>query len=389
MIDFKYHVVSIVAVFLALAVGIVLGTNVLSGDVLSNLKTQTNDLRKEAQDLRAQNQQQQNQLSNDQNFAQAIEPTVVAGKLSGERVVVISVPDAPKSVRDAAVKTLTYAGATVTAKVDIASNYDDPKQAATLDELLKTLGTPAFDPTAAGDVPARAAAILASALVGSNTASTSPTPDGTTLSSASSSSTKPSSAKASSAAKSAHASPSGSGSPTSVSDAAVTVTDSPVVGAPRPLDTTSTEVLAGLTKAGFLKLDQQPSQFADLAVVVAATAPAKQPTASPAPDTSLLDLIAALQRDGSRTVVVGPVGSADAGGLVAQVRADDSLSKVISAVDNADLATGRIAMVFALTPGAAGTAGQYGSGQGAQALLPTAGLGPTPTPPLPPSLSSP
>jgi hypothetical protein len=37
VIAFKYHVVSIVAVFLALAVGIVLGTNVLAGDVLSNL----------------------------------------------------------------------------------------------------------------------------------------------------------------------------------------------------------------------------------------------------------------------------------------------------------------------------------------------------------------
>ena len=54
MVDFKYHVVSIVAVFLALAVGIVLGTNVLSGDVLKNLQTQTGQLRKEAQDLRAQ-----------------------------------------------------------------------------------------------------------------------------------------------------------------------------------------------------------------------------------------------------------------------------------------------------------------------------------------------
>jgi hypothetical protein len=383
MIDFKYHVVSIVAVFLALAVGIVLGTNVLSGDVLSNLKSQTNDLRKEAQDLRAQNQQQQDQLSNDQNFAQAIEPTVVAGKLTGERVVVISVPDAPKSVRDAAVKTLNYAGATVTAQVDIASNYDDPKQAATLDELLKTLGTPAFDPTAAGDVPARAAAILASALVGSNTASTSPTLDGTPPAS------PPASASKSGSAAKSSGEPAASGSPASVSDAAVTVTDSPAAGDPRPMDTASTEVLAGLTKAGFLKFDQQPTEFADLAVVVTAAAPAKQPTASPAPDTSLLDLIAALQRDGSRTVVVGPVGSADAGGLVAQVRSDSSLSKVISAVDDADLASGRIAMVLALTSGAAGTAGQYGSGQGAQALLPTAGLGPTPTPPLPPSLSSP
>ena len=71
MVDFKYHVVSIVAVFLALAVGIVLGTNVLSGDVLKNLKTQTSQLRKEAQDLRAQNDGQQAQINADQAFAEA------------------------------------------------------------------------------------------------------------------------------------------------------------------------------------------------------------------------------------------------------------------------------------------------------------------------------
>lgn len=370
MIDFKYHVVSIVAVFLALAVGIVLGTNVLSGDVLSNLKTQTSDLRKEAQTLRDQNQQQQNQLSDDENFAQALEPAVVAGRLSGRHVVVITVPNAPKSVRDAAVKTLGEAGATVTAQVDVAASYSDPQQAQSLDELLKALTTPQYAPTAPDDVPARAAAVLAAALVGAPAGSTTAEP--------------PASAPASATAKAGSKStskPSVKPTPgaTVTTAASNTVATSNPID-PRYVDGTSVEVLAGLAKAGFVKVDQQPTLFADMAVVVTAAAPAKVATPTPSPDTALLDLVAALQRAGSRTVVVGPAGSADAGGVVAQVRGNDSLAKVVSSVDNADSANGRIAMVFALAGGPAAV-GQYGNGQGAQAGLPTAVVGASSGPP--------
>ncbi|HEX7106583.1 MAG TPA: copper transporter [Acidothermaceae bacterium] len=377
MIDFKYHVVSIVAVFLALAVGIVLGTNVLSGDVLSNLKTQTSDLRKEAQALRDQNQQQQNRLSDDENFAQALEPAVVAGRLTGHHVVVVTVPNAPKSVRDAAVKTLTEAGATVTAQVDVTGSYADPAQADTLDELLKTVATPQFAPIPPDDVPAQAAAILAAALVGSAAAQHVETPPSTampTSSSASPDQTGP--AKAGSTKTTAP--PSAKPTPGATVTTAASERTAPSTSAdPRYLDASSVEVLAGLAKAGFVKLDQQPALFADMAVVVTAAAPTKTATPTPTPDVALLDLIAALQRAGSQTVVVGPVGSADDGGVLAQLRGNDSLAKVVSSVDNADSASGRIAMVFALAGGDAVT-GQYGTGQGAQAGLPTAALGVAP-----------
>jgi hypothetical protein len=380
VIDFKYHVVSIVAVFLALAVGIVLGTNVLSGDVLSNLKTQTSDLRKEAQALRDQSQQQQNQLSDDESFAQALEPVVVADRLSGRHVVVVSMPNAPKSVRDAAVKTLTEAGASVTAQVDLTGSYADPQQAGSLDELLQTLATPQFAPTAPDDVPARAAAILAAALVGTPTATRSSSasaaappdsgsPDGTGAA-------KTSAAKTSATESKSAPPPSVKPTPgATITTAASERTAARTPGDPRYIDGSSVEVLAGLAKAGFVKLNQQPTLFADAAIVVTAAAPAKVATPTPRPETALLDVIAALQRAGSRTVVVGPAGSADAGGVVAQLRANDSLAKAVSSVDNVDSASGRIAMVFALAGGDAAT-GQYGNGQGAQAGLPTAALGP-------------
>jgi len=378
VIDFKYHVVSIVAVFLALAVGIVLGTNVLSGDVLKNLKTQTSDLRKEAQDLRTQNQQQQNLISGNENFLQALEPMAVAGRLSGKQVVVVTTPDAPKSIRDHAVKTLTDAGASVTGQVDVDATYSDPAHATSLDELLQSLGTPTFDPTPAGDVAAKAAAMVASALVGTSSgpAGTLPAASGDPgASGAPPSSAAPSTSAKASASKSAK--PSATKSVTLATNPSAPPTALATVGAVvapmiRPVDSTSVEVLAGLSKAGYLNYDKQPQNYADMVVIVSAAAPTKTATPSPSSDNSLLDLIAALQRAGSQTVVVGPAGSADAGGLVAQVRGDSSLSKVVSGIDNADTEAGLITMVLALSGEAAGSFGQYGTGQGAQAPAPTA-----------------
>jgi hypothetical protein len=380
VIDFKYHVVSIVAVFLALAVGIVLGTNVLSGDVLKNLKTQTSDLRKQAQDLRAQNQQQQGLISTNEDFLRGLEPMAVAGLLAGRHVAVVSVPDAPKSVRDDAVKTLGDAGAIVTVQVDLDAAYDDPAHASTLDSLLKSLATPTFDPTAAGDVAARAASILASALVGDQ-AEGSATPPASSLprSTPPASPTTTASSKKTSGSKASKKSSSPSAT-TSVEAADAPVSPPPSSAPPdngRSVNATSTEILAGLQKAGFLKLDQQPLSYADMVVVVGGAAPAKAtPSPTPTPDTALLDIIAALQREGSQAVVIGPDGSADDGGLVAQVRSDSSLSRVVSAVDDANSAGGLIAMVLALRAQVGGAVGQYGRGQGAQAPLPTASLTP-------------
>ena len=394
VIDFKYHVVSIVAVFLALAVGIVLGTNVLSGDVLKNLKTQTSDLRKQAQDLRTQNQQQQDQITGNEAFLAGLEPMAVAGRLAGHHVVVISTPDAPKSVRENAAKTLADAGAIVTAQVDIDASYDDPQQATTLDALGKSLGTPAFDPLPAGDVSARASAMLAAALVeGPDAPVTTSVPNSAPLASppvspTSSKSATSTKSQAGSTLQSATKSAGATTSPSSTKAPTAPVTSYlPLAGSAPPatppsfvggvaLDGSSIAVLAGLAKAGFLKLDHQPSVYADMAVVVSGAAPAKSPTPSPSPTTSALDLIAALARAGSHAVVVGPAGSADSGGLVAQLRGDSSLSKLVSGIDDADSEAGLISMVLALTGQASGSAGQYGTGPGAQGPLPTG----TPTP---------
>ena len=52
MINFRYHVVSLTAVFLALAIGLVVGTAALNGPVADSLNNQVTSLRKDNTQLR-------------------------------------------------------------------------------------------------------------------------------------------------------------------------------------------------------------------------------------------------------------------------------------------------------------------------------------------------
>src|SRR5205085_4915205 len=89
---------------------------------------------------------------------------VVAGRLAGKTAIVISLPNASKTVRDQSVKVLTDAGAKVSGQIEVTGNFIDPHQATSLDELLKSLATGAsVDHNQ--DVPTRAGAVLAGAVM--------------------------------------------------------------------------------------------------------------------------------------------------------------------------------------------------------------------------------
>jgi hypothetical protein len=78
---------------------------------------------------------------------------------------------------------------------------------------------------------------------------------------------------------------------------------------------------------------------------------------------------AALSAHGAGTVVAGADGSGSGTSAVAVVRADPALTSAVSTVDDIDKESGRITAVLALHDLLAGArTGQYGTGQGAQAL---------------------
>lgn len=79
MINFRYHVVSLVAVFLALAVGIVMGSTVIDRAIVDGLRNRIDTANKNTEEKRAENDQLKTSAKglNAQN-------TVLAGTLSVE-----------------------------------------------------------------------------------------------------------------------------------------------------------------------------------------------------------------------------------------------------------------------------------------------------------------
>jgi hypothetical protein len=117
VIDFRYHLVSIIAVFLALAVGLVVGATALAPATEALLKTAESELSKANASLSKDNRGLHDQVSGDQAFAQAVAPRLLPGLLAGRKVVVVSTSAADGPVVTGVTSALRQAGATVTGEV--------------------------------------------------------------------------------------------------------------------------------------------------------------------------------------------------------------------------------------------------------------------------------
>ena len=98
MIDFRYHLVSIVAVFLALAIGIVLGSTELQGNTIDVLRSSSNSLKNQLDQAQAERGVAQAQVATNQTFLTTAEPRLLANELPGDRIVLITEPGASSTV---------------------------------------------------------------------------------------------------------------------------------------------------------------------------------------------------------------------------------------------------------------------------------------------------
>jgi hypothetical protein len=137
VISFRYHVVSIVAVFLALALGVVVGTTALNGPITTDLRNQVDSLKKEHTTDQQQQAQLQQQANVANQFASTYGAKVVSGALLGDQVLMIGMPGASTSVKDAIAKQIAAAGGTLSGRIQISSDYTDPKRANDLLSLAK------------------------------------------------------------------------------------------------------------------------------------------------------------------------------------------------------------------------------------------------------------
>ncbi|GAB3589094.1 copper transporter [Calidifontibacter terrae] len=129
MIDFRYHVVSLVAVFLALATGIVIGGFSLRGTVADQLNGQVVQLRSEKSSLQSQLNQSGAVARKHDDAVTELTPTVLSGTLRNQTVAILALPGTDGDLLKSVGSTLRTGGATVVSTT-------------TLDESLVQSGGP-------------------------------------------------------------------------------------------------------------------------------------------------------------------------------------------------------------------------------------------------------
>ncbi|MET8910169.1 copper transporter [Micromonospora sp. NPDC004551] len=309
MINFRYHVVSLTAVFLALAIGLVVGTAALNGPVADSLKERVNGLSKDNSLMRQSVNSLQKELDMEEDFAAEMAQVILPGKLNGRRVLVLSLPSG-RDHTEGVVKMLQLAGANVTARIDVQDKFLNPDSNNNLLELAVTAARPNSVPTAGlpgnGHGVETSSALLASVLL-----------------------------------------------------------DRPQ-GSPAVSDADRRAVVQQYATAGYLTPEDKIGGAAEAVVVVSGQPYVDKYSAEK--DESVVKIAEQFDRTGA--IVVGGMGSAG-GNVVAVVRGDPVLSQTISTVDNANTVQGQLVTSLALVQQLTEKkAGQYGVGDNAGALLP-------------------
>ena len=310
MINFRFHLVSLIAVFLALALGIVMGATVIDQAIVDGLNARIDDVRDEANDQRAENSDLRDELNRMRDYLDRSDDFTASGRLTGVPVAVVAFQGLDDDDVKRTVGLLQVAGAAAPGVVWIEEKWllddDESRQ-----QLADIVGEAVGDPAAVREA---AWAALAERLAAGSA------PLGTdllaTLVEAGFISFESVGEDADEVDLAAYPGP-------DVRALLVDGTDS--------MDDAN-ELLAPATRAFVAS---------DLPVVVSET---------------------------FRQEEDGP----GRGSRLSPVRDDDELTTVVSTVDDLDLVEGPITVVLALADLARGVVGQYGYGDGADSALPQA-----------------
>jgi hypothetical protein len=333
VIDFRYHLVSIVAVFLALAIGIVLGSTELQGPAYNLLDKTTSKLQNELGQVSSQRDAAQQQATEGEMYAQAVEPTVLRGLLTKQRLLIVTEPGAQSSVVSGISSAALAAGASITGQINLATKFFDTS--GTTQDSLNVTTT---------DVAQAAGLTLDSSATYQQQAAQ------------------------------------------VIATEILTKGDAGSVGKPPAADqgTNAATMLQAYAASQFLSTTGQPGNNATLAVVVTPQNPPSDGSTDQI-DQVLIPLVTELAAKSSATVVVGSSAGSGAGSPIAVLRSNN-VSSQVSTVDDADLVAGQTVAMQALAVGlAGGKAGSYGfTANGATAIAPS----PAPSPSASASVST-
>ena len=125
MIDFRYHLVSLISVFLALAVGVVLGAGPLQNSLGTALNDQVTALRENRNATQAKLEQTETAVNERDSYITQAASGLLPGTLASKNVAMVLLPDAKAEDADAIAAQLKNAGATVTGRVSLTSTWVD------------------------------------------------------------------------------------------------------------------------------------------------------------------------------------------------------------------------------------------------------------------------
>jgi copper transport outer membrane protein MctB len=323
MIDFRYHLVSIVAIFLALSLGLLLGSTELKPYVQRGLNGLSKTEHNQIETLLGQKSQLQSQISSENQFALANAPAMLHGVLTGQRVVLVLAPGAASSVTAGVTQALQTAGATVTGSLQLNPAFFDttPATSQKLTQVAEQYAqSAAVTLTGAGTAQAQASEVLAHVIMTQDT-----------------------------------------------------------VGQPVPgeRDPASVAAVQGFAGAGFLTKSGQPWDRATLAVVIVPATPKSTDDTNPQSQ-ALVTLAQQLNLAGLGTVVAGTIAGSGLGSAIDVMRAGGRPNHLTS-VDDADYPIGQIVVAQSLAERLHGRSGNYGVTSSASAGGPSPPPSPVPT----------
>lgn len=306
MIDFRYHLVSVVAIFFALATGVALGAGPLQDPLTEGLADQTQQDRLDTEQLRADLAAVEDREAFSDAYAAATASDVVAGVLRGRTVAIMTLPGADDSDVRAVRASVLQGGATVAATVHLSPLLLDPAQR----QLAEGLATRLLARVGGSTAPQRAGSYE---LVGAT-----------------------------------------------VARAFLTRSADPVVQ-----DNDANSIEAALVGADFVRVDGTVERRAQLALVVAGDPPVDAAEGQPV---VAAGIVAALDAGSLGAVVAGRPASAAAGAVLAVL--DSDAADRVSTVDVVDLPAGQVVSALALAEQARGGSGHYGAGSAADGAVP-------------------
>jgi hypothetical protein len=171
VISFRFHLVSIIAVFLALAAGVVVGATALNGPVTHELRQQITGLKADRATLNSQVARLSGQVQDAGDFATTYGAQLVKDSLKQQKVLLLGLPGTSTGMQDALVAQLNAAGATITGRLDLAGRYLDPAEGQDLANFATGPAHPlGLQLPATGDPARVAATLLAYVLAGKGSA---------------------------------------------------------------------------------------------------------------------------------------------------------------------------------------------------------------------------